>query len=258
MALLEITDLGKRFKGVQALKHAGLSVEQGSVHALIGPNGAGKTTLFNCISGVYRADEGEVRFKGRDITRLAPHRIPQLGIARTFQNLELFKNATVLDNILLSRYMNKQTNLISEALFLPSARKQEIKDRRKAEEIIDFLELQAHRERVVSQLPIGIQKSVELARALALSPELLLLDEPSSGLNPEETEDLCFWIEDIKEDLGITIFLVEHDMRLVSEVSDHVTALDFGAVIAHGTPEEVQHHPEVIRAYLGDENGASA
>ena len=258
MALLEIKDLSKSFGGVKALRDVSLAVEKGEVHALIGPNGAGKTTLFNCVSGLYRPEQGSIRFKGQDITRKAPHRIPQLGIARTFQNLELFRNATALDNIMLGRYMRKRTTFLSEVFFLPKARKQEIESRGKVEEIIDFLDLQPYRNRMVAELPFGIQKCVELARALTLDPELILLDAPSSGLNPEETLDLCFWIEDIKEDLEITVLLVEHDMRVVSEVSDRVTAFDFGAVIARGTPEEVQQHPDVIQAYLGEEEEDAA
>ncbi|MEW6529955.1 MAG: ABC transporter ATP-binding protein [Thermodesulfobacteriota bacterium] len=254
MALLEIQGVYKQFGGLKALAGVGLEVEQGRAHAVIGPNGAGKSTLFNCINCIYRADRGTIRFKGKDITGLAPHKMPRIGIARTFQNVELFRNATVLNNILLGRYLHKRTNLVSEALFLPSVKKQELEARRKVEEIMDLLDLQAYRERMVAQLPFGIQKSVELARALALEPELLLLDEPSSGLNPEEKQDLCFWIEDIKEELGITILLVEHDMRVVTEVAERTTALDFGSVIADGTTEEVQRHPDVIRAFLGEED----
>lgn len=254
MALLEIQGVDKQFGGVKALTGVGFEVEKGRGHAIIGPNGAGKSTLFNCINGIYRVDRGTIRFKGKDITGAAAHRIPTLGIARTFQNVELFSNATVLSNILLGRYMRKRTNLLSEALFLPSVKRQELDARRKVEEIMDFLDLQAYRERMVAELPFGIRKSVELARALALEPELLLLDEPSSGLNPEETQDLCFRIEDIKEELGITVLLVEHDMRVVTEVAERVTALDFGSVIAEGRTEEVQNHPEVIRAFLGEED----
>lgn len=254
MALLEIRGIDKQFGGLKALTRVGFEVEKGQAHAIIGPNGAGKSTLFNCINGIYRVDRGTIRFKGKDITGLVPHKIPKLGIARTFQNVELFRNATVLNNILLGRYMHKRTNLLSETLFLPSVKEQELEARRKVEEIMDFLDLQVYRERMVAELPFGIQKSVELARALALEPELLLLDEPSSGLNPEEKQDLCFWIEDIKEERRITILLVEHDMRVVTEVAERMTALDFGSVIADGTTEEVRRHPEVIRAFLGEED----
>jgi len=254
MALLEVRQVSKKFGGVQALSHVTLAVEKGEVHALIGPNGAGKTTLFNCISSLYRPESGEILFKGEAITGAPAHRIPRAGIARTFQNLELFRNATVLDNIMLGRYLHKKTGFLSEALFLPRARDQEVASRRRVEEIIDFLDLQPFRDRIIGQLPFGTQKCVELARALALDPELILLDEPASGLNPEETQDLCFWIEDIQEELGITILLVEHDMCMVSQVSNQVTALDFGAVIARGTPDAVQRHPAVIQAYLGEES----
>jgi branched-chain amino acid transport system ATP-binding protein len=258
MTLLEVTGLSKRFGGVQALSKVSLEVKKEEIHALIGPNGAGKTTLFNCISGLYRPEEGVILFKGQDITGIVPHKIPRMGIARTFQNLELFRNATVLENILMGRYLHKGTSFFSEALFLPKAKTQEVDARRRVEEVIDFLDLQPYRNRTVAHLPFGIQKCVELARALALDPELILLDEPASGLNPEETQDLCFWIEDIKEDLDITVLIVEHDMRVVGEVSDRITVLDFGAVIARGTPEEVRQHPDVIQAYLGEENGAPA
>lgn len=252
MSLLEVRDVNKKFGGVQALSGVSLELKKGEVHALIGPNGAGKTTLFNCISSLYRPESGEIVFKGEDITGVYAHRIPRLGIARTFQNLELFRNATVLDNIMLGRYMHKKTGFLSEVLFLPKAKNQEMAARRRVEEVIDFLKLQPFRDRIIGQLPFGTQKCVELARALALDPELILLDEPASGLNPEETQDLCFQIEDIQEELGITILLVEHDMRMVSQVSNQVTALDFGAVIAKGTPEAVQKHPAVIKAYLGE------
>lgn len=254
MAYFKIIDLTKRFGGVLALQGVDMDVERGQVYAIIGPNGAGKTTLFNCISRVYSTDEGAILFKDKNLLRLRPHQIARQGIARTFQNIELFTNATVLDNILLGRHIYKRSTFMSEAFFMPWVKHQELKARRKAEEIIDFLDLQAYRDERISSLPFGIQKIVELGRALALDPELLLLDEPSSGLNLEETQDLCFWIEDIKEELGITVILVEHDMRLVMEVSNAITALDFGKVIAQGNPDDIQRNSEVIKAYLGEEN----
>ena len=233
-----------------------LEVNLGEIYAIIGPNGAGKTTIFNLVSRFYNPDEGSILFEGEDLTGLKPHQIPELGIARTFQNIELFKNMTVMDNLLLGRHRHRGSYVVMDSLFLPHVKTQEIQTREKVEKIIDFLDLQAYRNLRISGLPYGIQKLVELGRALALEPKLLLLDEPSSGMNMEETEDLIFHILDIKEDLGITILLIEHDMHLVMELSDRMTALNFGQVIARGLPREIQKNPEVIAAYLGEENGS--
>jgi branched-chain amino acid transport system ATP-binding protein len=253
MALLEVSDMSLRFGGLAALVDIGFHVEKGEVFSIIGPNGAGKTTIFNCINRFYDPDEGSIKLNGRELTRVRPHRVADLGIARTFQNIELFKNMTVIDNLLLGRHRRRRCNLMLEALFSRSVRKQEIRSREKAEEIIDFLDLQAYRDKRVGGLPYGVQKTVELGRALAMEPELLLLDEPSSGLNREETQDLSYWMTDIKEMLGITILMVEHNIRLVKEISDRVMALSFGAVITQGTSEEVLSHPDVMKAYLGEE-----
>ncbi|MBU2548611.1 MAG: ABC transporter ATP-binding protein, partial [Proteobacteria bacterium] len=220
----------------------------------IGPNGAGKTTIFNCLNRYYNLDTGRFVFQGRTISKVAPHKVAELGIARTFQNIELFKNTTVIHNLLLGRHRHRKTNLLSEAFFTPKARRGELAAREKAEEVIDFLDLQAYRDQQVANLPYGVQKTVELARALTMDPELLLLDEPSSGLNVEETQDLLFWIEDIKVDLGITIIIVEHNMKMVNEISDQVLALNFGEVLTLGTPDDVLNHPEVQKAYLGEES----
>ncbi len=249
----KINNLSIHFGGIQALDSINLEVQKGHVHAIIGPNGAGKTTLLNCISRIYKADTGGITFKNRDIMRLKAHRVVRQGIARTFQNIELFKNMTVMDNLLLGCHSKKRTGITSDILFWGKAQKQEIAFRKKVEEIIDFLDLQAYRNITIDSVPYGIQKNVELARALVMEPELLLLDEPSSGLNVEETQDLAFWIEDIKEDFGITIILVEHDMRLVMDVSDAITALDYGRVLVHGKPEEVVNNPDVIKSYLGED-----
>jgi len=250
---LSVKDLSIQFGGIHALDRVNLDVKAGSVHALIGPNGAGKTTILNCISRIYKADQGQVIFKGKEIMGLRPHQMVSAGIARTFQNIELFKNMTVMDNILLGRHSKRETSIFSDALFWGKSQKQEIKFREKVEEIIDFLDLQAYRSTIINNVPYGIQKNVELGRGLAIEPEILLLDEPSSGLNVEETQDLAFWIEDIQEDFGITILLVEHDMRLVMDVCDTVTALDYGRVLANGKPKEVVNNPDVIKAYLGEE-----
>ena len=254
MAFFKAENVSISFGGLRALNGIGFNVNQGEIFSIIGPNGAGKTTIFNCINRFYDLEEGAFYLKDHDISRIKPHDIADRGIARTFQNIELFKNMTVLDNLILGRHRHRRSNLIAETLFIKSVQKQEIENRKKAEEIIDFLDLEAYRDQRVINLPYGVQKTVELARALAMEPQLLLLDEPSSGLNVEETEDLSFWLSDIKEELGITILLVEHNMRFVLQVSDTVLALDFGQVITQGRPKEVLNHPEVMKAYLGEKN----
>ncbi|MFC3674395.1 ABC transporter ATP-binding protein [Ferrovibrio xuzhouensis] len=252
-ALFRADGLAISFGGIRAVDGVSFDVARGEVFTIIGPNGAGKTTVFNLISRIYDPTEGRLLFDGADITALAPHKIAGLGIARTFQNIELFEHATVLHNLLLGRHARRGGNLLADMLFLPSVRRMELAHREKVEHVIDFLDLQHYRDTLIVNLPYGARKVVELARALCSEPKLLLLDEPSSGLNTEETEDMAFWIQDIRSELGITVLMVEHDMSLVSEVSDRVLALNYGRVLAQGTPQEVQQHPEVIRAYLGGE-----
>jgi branched-chain amino acid transport system ATP-binding protein len=249
--VLSVRQLGVRFGGVVAVNEVSFDVHPGEVLTLIGPNGAGKTTVFNLISRIYEPTSGQIEYLGRDITQVPAHAIASLGIARTFQNIELFEHATVLDNLLIGRHRHRRTGLWQDLLFLPSVRQAELESRRKVEEVIEFLDLQAHRDSRIASLPYGVRKVVELARALATEPQLLLLDEPSSGLNVEETEDMGFWIQDIRDQLGMTVLMVEHDMGLVSRVSDRVVALNQGEVLATGTPQEVQSHPGVIEAYLG-------
>lgn len=256
MSFFEAQQISISFGGLMALNGVSFEVNKGEVFSIIGPNGAGKTTIFNCINRYYDLDEGSFIFKDKDISKVRPHVVADLGISRTFQNIELFKNTTAIDNLLLGRHRHRRSNLFTEALFSPFVQRQEIDSREKAEEVIDFLDLQAYRDQMVAGLPYGVQKTVELGRALAMEPELLLLDEPSSGMNMEEIEDLAFWITDIKEELGITILMVEHNMRLVKEISDRVLALNFGVVLTQGDPKGVLGHPEVMQAYLGDE-GAS-
>jgi len=243
--------LSMEFGGIRAVDHVSFTVEPGEVFTIIGPNGAGKTTIFNLVSRIYDPTEGRLLFLDEDITRLPPHEIAERGIARTFQNIELFEHATVLQNLLLGRHVHKRTRFVEELLFLPKVRRCELEHRAAVETIIEFLDLQPHRDSLIANLPYGVRKVVELARALCTKPKLLLLDEPSSGLNVEETDDMAFWIQDSKELLGITVLMVEHDMRLVSTVSDRVLALDYGRPIAMGTAAQVQAHPDVIRAYLG-------
>lgn len=251
-AFLSTADLSLSFGGVHAVRDVTFEVQEGEVYSIIGPNGAGKTSIFNLISRLYDADNGNIEFEGKSIMGLPPHTIAQLGIARTFQNTELFEHETVLKNMLIGRHVHRGTNLLSELLFLPVVARQELRFREIVEEVIDLLDLQSYRDQVIGSLPYGIRKMVEVARALCIQPKLLLLDEPSSGLNPEETEDVAFWIEDISQDFGATIIMVEHDMNLVSRVSTRVMALADGAMVAVGSPEEIQNHPEVLRAYLGD------
>ena len=256
--LLSAKDLSVRFGGVLAVNGVSFDVHEGEVFTLIGPNGAGKTTVFNLISRIYQATTGTIHYQGREITQVAPHDIAALGIARTFQNIELFEHATVLHNLLIGRHRHRSTGFVSEMLFTGRARAAEVQARRKVEEVIDFLNLQHYRDTMVAGLPYGVRKVVELARALATEPKLLLLDEPSSGLNVEETDDMAFWIQDICHELGVTVLMVEHDMTLVSRVSDRVVALNQGEVLATGTPAQVQAHPGVIEAYLGSMDDLSS
>jgi branched-chain amino acid transport system ATP-binding protein len=253
MTFFAAQDLSIHFGGIRAVDSANFEVNEGEVFSIIGPNGAGKTTIFNLISRIYRPTSGRLVFQDRDITTTPPHRIAALGIARTFQNIELFSNATLLENLLIGRHCHARTGVMEQMVFLPRVRRDELTHREKVEDVIAFLGLERYRDTLIANLPYGVRKVVELGRALCIEPKLLLLDEPSSGLNVEETEGMGFWIEDIKKDLGITVIMVEHDMNLVSQVSDRVMALNYGKVMALGTPQEVQNHPDVIRAYIGGE-----
>jgi branched-chain amino acid transport system ATP-binding protein len=251
-AILRVEGISLAFGGLKALRNVSLKVAPGSITALVGPNGAGKTSLFNAISGFYRPQQGRILFDGRDISRMPAPARAKIGLARTFQNIALFRGLTVLDNIKLGRHAHLRTSLVEALFYYGRPQREEIRLRAEIEErIIDFLEIDHIRHAPVGALPYGLQKRVELARALAMKPRLLMLDEPVAGMNREETEDLARFILDVREEWGVTILMVEHDMRLVMDISDHVIVLNFGEIIARGLPAEVQKNEEVAKAYLG-------
>ena len=250
-ALLAVEDLGKTFGGLTAVADISLTVGAGEICSVIGPNGAGKTTLFNMISGVLRPTTGRILFDGEDLSQVSPWRFAAKGIARTFQNLALFKHGTVVENILTGRHAHLRSSVVDAVLFFGRTRKEEIDARRRVEEIIEFLEIEHIRDAIVGTLSYGQQKRVELARALASDPKLLLLDEMVSGMNQEETEDVARFVLDIRDELGITVLMIEHEMRIVMDISDRVHVLNFGRKIAEGTPDEVRGDPAVAEAYLG-------
>jgi branched-chain amino acid transport system ATP-binding protein len=252
---LRIQEASKQFGGVQALNQVSLEVRKGEILSVIGPNGAGKTTLVNCVNGVFHPERGRIFLGGQDITHLPPHRIARLGIARTFQNIALFRGMTVLDNLMLGRHVHMKSGIFRSVLYWGPGRKEEVAHRKVVEDIIDFLEIEAIRKQIVGALPFGLQKRVELGRALALQPQVLLLDEPMGGMNIEEKEDMARFILDVNDEWGTTIVLIEHDMGVVMDISQRVVVLDLGEKIAGGTPQEVKNNPQVIKAYLGTKAG---
>jgi len=256
MAYFSVKNLSISFGGLKAVNDISFDVEKNEIFSIIGPNGSGKTTIFNLISGIYRPDKGAVFMEGENMVGKTPDRIAKKGLARTFQNIELFANATVMDNLMLGRHIHMKTGVFGGAFMFGKwsrAAREEVEHREKVEEIIDFLELQSVRDQFVGSLAYGKRKLVEVGRALALEPKVMLLDEPSAGMNTEEKDDLTIWIKDIREDYNVTILLIEHDMNMIMGISDRVFAMNQGQKIVLGTPQEVQHNTEVIKAYLGEE-----
>jgi branched-chain amino acid transport system ATP-binding protein len=253
LPILEMKDIYLHFGGIMALNGVSFDVRKGEIFAIIGPNGAGKTSIFNCISGLYSPDRGQILFMGKQINRLSPFKRAQLGLARSFQNIELFRGMTVIDNLMLGRHIHMRTNPITGGIWFGKARNEEIRHREVVEELIDFLEIQDVRKKAVGTLAYGLQKRVELGRALALDPKVLLLDEPMAGMNAEETEDMARFILDINEERDVTVVLIEHDMGVVMDISDRICTLDFGERISMGKPEEIQADPKVVSAYLGED-----
>ena len=249
--ILDVNHISLRFGGVKALTDISFNVKEHEIRAIIGPNGAGKSSMLNCINGVYTPQEGSITFQGQTFDHMNSRQVAEMGVARTFQNLALFKGMSVIDNIMTGRNLRMKSNIFLQALRIGPAEKEEIQHRARVEEIIDFLEIQAYRKTPVGQLPYGLQKRVDLGRALAMEPKVLLLDEPMAGMNVEEKQDMCRFILDVNDEFGCTIVLIEHDMSVVMDISDRVVVLDYGKKIGDGTPEEVRNNEEVISAYLG-------
>ena len=249
--ILDVHNISLKFGGVKALSDISFNVREHEIRAIIGPNGAGKSSMLNCINGVYTPQQGNITFRGQTFSHMDSHQVAVMGVARTFQNLALFKGMSVLDNIMTGRNLRMKSNLLLQAIRFGPAEREEIEHRRKVEEIIDFLEIQPYRKTPVGQLPYGLQKRVDLGRALALEPQVLLLDEPMAGMNVEEKQDMCRFILDVNDEFGTTVVLIEHDMGVVMDISDRVVVLDYGKKIGDGTPDEVRKNPEVISAYLG-------
>jgi branched-chain amino acid transport system ATP-binding protein len=253
MAQLNISDVTLSFGGLKALSHVDMTIEPGLITSIIGPNGAGKTSMLNCISGFYHPTKGKIIYKDKDLSHASPHQVSTMGIARAFQNLELFSGLSVLDNLLLARHQNLTYSLFHAAVFFGKASRVEAENRKFVEDIIDFMELEPYRKNLVGNLSYGIQKKVEVARALTLDPEILLLDEPMAGMNIQEKEDIVRFVMDIQKERSVTVVLVEHDLGVVMDISDRIYVLDFGEVIGSGTPDEVANNPKVIDAYIGED-----